>query len=429
MPLKIMSWNIENFDNTKYTANTDKINNYFLKNIIPGIYNAGNNYPSLIVIQEATSQYYNISINSLNGNTSTDGLGSNEGDLQELIDNLRNRLNHAMQIIPGNPGWYVVPPLCLATNNGGHRIAVLFNSNFLTFNGPNVLVDNGNTIDSIDPIALLPTSLLGHYSTGFSQSLPNAPSQLNQINQNQLSGKVVDFSGGFFIQNARRPFLTSFSENNAPHRNINIYACHAPSPANQQNNAFYDNEIVRLGSSFLATFSNNVQMPPIPGPNDVDIVLGDFNCSPRDPQYDINGAIVANNDAFSDLKAKGFNVLFNDIGPAPTRPTLLRFNPGYQNNSSVLSYLENKAPDNLCIRYGANLTAVQHNALILDRIQGVLGYPSVLADASQLNRISQSLTTVKKDKGQRAYLKFMDGPGGYQRVRGLSDHLALIADV
>lgn len=308
VPYRVLYWNLKNFTDKKFkpslleSGNTlaEARKNYVLKAI-------GDPAPDVIVIVE---------VDGTSTTTINDGsLLSNEtakNGVKEILRSVRNKFGK---------NWCLIPPL--NSGDGGKReaIAIIYNSNVLTFTGPDCWSTNEVPMTSKEIAA--DTNLLATYPTEWAEFLsvetvPTGALYNAGKNCNQLAGRVKFYSQGetglerlYFPTSSsinpdaapdRSPFLVTFSSKVQAGISLKIIALHF-SPSNASK--------ALLNLSFMTELWTDKE-------NEFIIVVGDFNIDTFDQSNWEDG----NNDpvGYCRIAAPHIATAYK-LFPNPFRPT------------------------------------------------------------------------------------------------------------
>lgn len=394
MPVRIMVWNIQSFTGNKFFATPAD----------PGALIGGHIYNTIQSVNPQIFVVIELRGPALLGTGTLLAPARAGTGVDDILAFLRNNLAAT---------WMVVPPLALnigLTANGNaaytEGAAVFFDSAAVTFTGPNKYTALG----SIDMVT---AGAATNYPAGWNNSLPaGAPGDGNPLSQRQRAGKAtyLDANGHalyFPLWWARSPFLTTFQEVIGG-RPIKLMTVHCPpQPA-----------FAREATASLA------QVPEMAAAcvvaNEVRVIAGDFNTNSLNPnqadafQHLTAGAQTVN--TVNAVSAVNYTMHFaagtmlrKVVNGTPAVPA------GYQKQSSGY-YL---GADNILTYYCTQPDGAA-NALVVDRVNGAGGFASDMAN--QIPWIMANVPPVAQA------WQFQQMPN-YAKIRGASDHMALMIDV
>lgn len=484
---RIMYWNVNNFGNERFfcaqyrKAKRRKLNQGGMSDIDAASTrldclcdNIIQNLPDILVIVEVT--------------TGTDGLP--EG---EVIDE-RSSYDLMMEIRQrtGNNNWYLVPPLVSGTHGRAEGIAVFYNSAHLIFTGPWRWPGGYGPAGSA---ADIPDNQMRFYNQPYTWrqnpdanpgpgNLPNPADPDNSLPNRtipndsainpgrfeyQVAGQWNYYTGGnplnaqlnFPADGNRRPFLTTFYDtsvavNGSTHREIRLMSFHA-SPYQFQTNPITGLREAGPAATGTAEIANIFEMNQALAPNQVNVIVGDFNV----PLWNYGGVMLPTV-AYNPIITLGYQQQLqqvpNNFPDKAYRITHIKpadnSTPyddngypafGYMTEPEVLGRYD--AIDNIFVRYPAapnNAGGPAANMTIVNRIAGspyvgiglpalpvgvpagtggVLAYPQYLNNAYCMpvpNGVAAPNIGIKNT---------FQGWYNYRRIRSTSDHLALIIDI
>ncbi|KMQ64619.1 hypothetical protein ACM46_10235 [Chryseobacterium angstadtii] len=430
--------------------------------------------PDILVIIEAT--------------TGTDGLPEgetvDESSSYYLMQEIRQRT--------GNNNWYLVPPLVSGTEGRAEGIAVLYNSANLIFTGPWRWPGGDGPAGSV---AAIPNANMRSYNAPYmwrqnpynpagpanppnpndpDNTLPNRNIPLDSANnpgrlEYQVAGQWDYHTGGnpanaqlnFPDAGKRRPFLTTFYDtsvavNGSTHREIRLLSFHA-SPYQFQSNPITGLREAGPAATGTAEIANIFEMNQALAPNQVNVIVGDFNI----PLWNYGGVALPTI-AYNPIIALGYQQQLqqvpNNFPDKAYRITHIKpsdnstpYNDngfpafGYMTEPELLGRYD--AIDNIFVRYPPmpnNAGGPAANMTIVNRVTGspytgaglpalpvgvpagtggVLVYPQYLTNAYCMpvpNGVAAPNIGLKNR---------FQGWNNYRRIRSTSDHLALIVDI
>lgn len=478
---RILCWNITNFSLNKISNPTGGDWEMFwsrdrLRHILNEVFLS--NIPDIFVIIEV----YNRS-----GEAMTRGVpqcGNARDAVLLLLNDIRAQTT--------NQSWYLVPPLSLGLWGRSESIAVYYNGARLQFQGPYVYgpdysedlgdASNGPMVRSVP---LTDTTRPANndsswpdgpqdYPSDWAGALPSRQVSVQgvmgpvMVPENRLAGQCEfhDVQGGriYFSRSNdwdsfRSPFYTLFSElpppgQTPPGRSIKLFSVHT-SPCNAEH------AVAALG---------NIQ-ELAPAPNEVSVVLGDFNVDPF---------VDDNLDSYDNLLQAGFTLQLDPRPPPHTGnnvdqsrkpfcmthllPSEVATPYGLQGGVAAspvancyprFGYMGSSFPelsnvgaiDNVLTKYGGTATGPAANMTVVNTVVGTpynaLGpAPAAVADltgglhyASTLKEPIPLPAGVDGPQDDQAHVY----PGlrrqafrlraNFHRIRDVSDHLALVIDV
>jgi hypothetical protein len=485
---RIMYWNVNNFGTERFfcqqyrKVKRRKLNQGNLSDIdaatdrFDALYaTIQQNLPDILVIVEVT--------------TGTDNLP--EG---EIIDERTSyNLMEELRARTGNPNWYLVPPLVSGTQGRAEGIAVFYNSANLTFTGPWRWPGGFGPADSV---AAIPNVNMGFYDQPYTwRANPNAAAGPGNLPNpadpdNSLPNRVIPpdsaFNGGRFEYQVagqwnyfvggnpinaqlnfpaagnRRPFLTTFYDTSVAvggytHREIRLMSFHA-SPYQFQNNPVTGLREAGPAVNGTAEIANIFEMNQGLAPNQVNVIVGDFNV----PLWAYGGVALPTL-AYNPIIALGYAQQLQQVPNAypdkAYRITHIRpaddatpYNTngypgfGYMTEPELLGRYD--AIDNIFVRYppapnmaggppATNMTIV-NTATGSPYVGGAApplppGVPAgtggALVYAQALNNPANLPIPAGIAPFDIGRVTSFQGWDNYRKIRSTSDHLALIVDV
>ncbi len=407
MSTKILCWNIQNFTINKIDFSSD--NNELIKipttgesYMFTGSITIKNNY--ILNNVETSDPDIFIVIEVISGRGSKGSLVSSKGaqGALTLLDRLR--------VINNN--WCLVPPQKLTNevqlsdadgdenavtllSEGGYTeaIAVYYRKDKLDFIGPFVWPD---TADSPAKTAVAPGAGVtpGAYPDIFSNCLPAG---------NYFAGQTVFKTTAdvpkeiyFPAETSRRPFLTCFTEKAGLQRKLSIASVHYPPQAPNAKTALVQT---------LKYFTECYVMIP----NEVNIIIGDFNVDYNNDNLNIFGTAKV---------LFNYYPLFTDRNQ--TTGTIY-YNKRY---ATYKKYIKSSGLDNALLRYGSQgAYGMAPVGLVLDRVN-----VSALGQLSQMYNSYAQIGTLPQLQQDEVFLKPFNYPG-LGPAPGTSDHLAIYVEL
>lgn len=438
--MRILFWNVEHFSQDKFFSRKRKRSRdddedygapagppYF--NILYNAITANN--PDVIIIIEARLGAYGA-------------VGTLPVDRGAISVLRRLRALHSVQ-------WALVPPLISGTGRTAEVIAIFYRrTGTFYFTGPGIWPGGAGPVGS-PGAAVAPGDYPAPYRTAFSSPRSNrlVPAGNNLYNagamERQLGGQVnwsAAPGGGmmgpaapisFGAPQYRTPFRVTFYDS-AAGRNYNVIAFHAPPmPRNYVGAANASPPVV--GVQTAATLAEVQQA----NANETTIFCGDFNVDLFD------GAATAA--AYGPVTGGGWTQVVNTTGGAvlpggfPNRGYLMthmcpvhQATPADTNGYPAFGYLENSL-DNAFVHGAAvnnptvaNLvTGAPYNAVALPANMpgGHYAYASALTDATSLNSPNGINPNAMNYDDEEINFRSIDN---YSRIRGVSDHIAIVFD-
>lgn len=354
--MRLMVWNIQKFTFNKFmdTARRDAI----MQTIDP-LNGTAADVPDIMAVLEV---YDN------NGYLGGPVAGQGGGGAYLLWREMYNQLGHS---------WKIVPPLGLTySQNGGGRaegIAVFYNTNRVTFQGPNVWTAFGSMIpgNGVNPI---------NYTGLWSDNNAVGNQLAGRLRYFLPNGNEINFPNFVF----RRPWMTRFLEN-ATNTVFDLFFYHS-TPADGNNVA---------GTQSLVNIPDLVNSP------NTAVVCGDFN-------VDANSNNDFNN-AYGGLQAQNFAPLITTNHPPTT--TIRRVSFAFPTN-----YLTGNSYDNILVKPAPMaLPAVT----VVDLVTGA-------PDPPYISDMDEDIPTILANyAGAAAQNNAFRQFNNYQHIRRTSDHLAL----
>lgn len=296
---------------------------------------------------------------------------------------------------PGGGPWRVVPPLSLTTGGRAEAVGVFYNSNLLTFQGPNNWTAAGSTPGGVPVNYPFPWN--GATLTGGTQ----------------LAGRYAFTTPGgaaitFPTPGHRRPWMVTFQETGGAGRTFNFFFVHtSPHP-------------VANAVAAIQNLSTIPEIAGVPAANSVNVVAGDFNI---DAIFGGNymaayGALIAN--GYTPLIAQGAaapsTLLAKRKSARPPVPGVVPPAPRYWRQLSI---------DNVLVKYPAPPPALP-GVDVYDPVAGSPAPPFASSMALTLPALDAAYPPPPPANVAR-YTVFRAAQN-FGHIRALSDHLALVVD-
>ena len=470
MPTRILYWNINNFSLPKIFSNTNPAlaaeatsrRNEIVNNVVVAA------APQIFIIVEVYSRIREV---GFEGSVLGSGRTAGSGAL---------RLLYRIRGILGN-NWALVPPLNLGELGQREAVAVYYNAATLQFMGPNIWYRRwpGTGIGQAQPIGPGTQNDIIDYPTNWRRCLPFLGNPIGPVfNRHanfvvagvpvavpecQLAGQWEYYNPGvarpipspipppyapgrLFFPNAdcRGPFWTSFNEL-ATGRTLNLFTVHtSPSTARQA----------------IWSMQQAAELSGAPQPNEVKVVLGDFNADPYGANaHAYNWMIVAPGNYTMELDPRDNTGVVNPNRKPYLMTHLLPtvdatpYNPGVgppdpqQNVYPRFGYMGSSFPqindagaiDNFFTWYGGGIgPPLVNNITIVNRIVGkpynavMPAPPGVTVELTGGVAFAQGMNNAIPLPGgvaPGAPIPTFPNWNNYGKFRSISDHLPLLLDV
>jgi hypothetical protein len=422
MPLRIMSWNIQDLSIGKLMG-LQEVQEYIADSV-------HERDASIFVVQEVETALPHPAC----GRGYVVAPTSGGPAVLALLEELRQINNQ----------WSVVPPLLSGTGGKKEGIAVFFRSDRVNFRGPNQL--DTTTIGPKQKRYQWSAGIGGPASTydvpwtfAVPAELPEgAPIGNPALRQDQLAGKTIFPNPAqplttldFPTPDCRSPFYTEFIEVENPKRLINILSVHLPPRTNIASGAIQN--IIRLPEVKRELAANEVRL-----------VLGDFNLdmlragglagiqplvNENIPQGGGNITHFACHNVVAPSTMKSVPVAtvegaMPDLGYMATR---------FQGGAYVAGN-EYPAYDAIFVAYGANAAALPPQGFVMNRVVGTPWNAPVVPEAmSHPGGIEAILNwnpwwppfLLPPPTRDEVFRRIEN----YGKIRGTSDHIAVYVDV
>lgn len=332
--------------------------------------------------------------------------------------------------------WRLVPPILTGTDGFKEGVAVFFNNSLVNFAGPNMVEtwqQTGRNYQVSTPVGNPPTpgtAYLAPWDQCLPATVPAGPAIGTGYTQNQLAGKSIFAQQGQIAQlefpnpNNRSPFLTRFVEV-ATGRTINLLSFHAPTTDAQARDAVANiMKIAEITAPLAAT--------------EVRIIAGDWNLNTFDADDRKRLAPLTNTNI---PKATGGTTNFIQLvgDPSVLKSTEWAFPGG---NLPYLNYISTGrrfgqdgynpfgkwlAIDNMYVAYGTDPTG-PIPAYVCNRVVGTPFQNPVIPEGMRWP-IRQILDYTPPGDLYPSRDQLFQAIFNYGKIRGASDHLAVIAAV
>lgn len=332
--------------------------------------------------------------------------------------------------------WRLVPPILTGTDGFKEGVAVFFNNSLVNFAGPNMVEtwqQTGKNYQVSTPVGNPATpgvAYLAPWDQCLPATVPAGPAIGTGYTQNQLAGKAIFAAQGSINQlefpnpNNRAPFLTQFREL-ATGRTINLLSFHAPTTDAQARDAVTN--IMRIAEITTPLAATEVR-----------IIAGDWNLNTKDPDDQKRLApLTATNIPKATAGTTNFIQLVGD--PSVLKSTEWAFPGGFLPYLNYIStgrrfgqdgynpFGRMLAIDNMYVAYGTDPTSAIP-AYVCNRVVGTPMIDPVIPEGMRwpIRRILDYVppAPVYPSRDELFQMIF-----NYGKIRGASDHMAVMASV